>query len=553
MSSRSSRVLDLLESQQRSQRQQVLLGVVSGVLALTSVLSYLLVNPTTLLVPILLLTVTLLPAVFWFYPRLSLYGILSAACLFEIFQTRKEGQGITDAVPFFWNINTMFEKYLGANPKAAPINFLEMILILFGAVVLVRLAVRRKTVIRCGDLFWPIAGYLGFVLLGWVNGLATGGNFVEALQEVRAQFYFGIIYLLSVNAFRDRKHIDVLIWVSVLCIAFKAFNYIFRHFTVYNSVIQDQGVGSHEEAFFFMAFVLLLLVLSFSGIQKRLQILMWALLPFIFFANITTNRRTAYAALTIVLPILLLATYRGFPRARKSVIAFLVTLAIVFPPYFFAFRDSAGALGGPARAINSAISPNDRDSDSDMYRKIENYDLMLTMRSTPVTQLIGYGYGKRFFTPGGNLDSIKDIYAWYNLLPHNQILWVWMRLGTLGFLTFWGMVCAVIVYACRIIRFHPPTQKRELAPRTDANPYPRMTALYSLTLMILLMFFGLLDLQLSNYRDMIFVAIWVGAMAGMTPGAMSLNEPDVRRRRSGVRVSEPKRRPSEKTRTRRPR
>ena len=532
MSARVGGVLDLREAQQRQQRQQTLLGVVSGLLALAAVLSYVLVEPTTLLVPILLLTATLLPAVFWFYPRLSLYGILGAACLFEVFQTRKDGQGITDTVPFFWNINTMFEKYLGANPKAAPINFLEMVLILFAAVVLLRLAVHRKTVIRCGSLFWPILGYLSFVTLGWANGMATGGNFVEALQEVRAQFYFGIVYLMAFNAFRDRKQIDVLIWISVLCITFKAFNYIYRHFTVYQGVIQEQGVGSHEEAFFFMAFVLLLAVLSFAGVQRRLQVLMWTLLPFIFFANLTTNRRTAYAALSIILPILLLAAYRGFPKARKSVVAFLVTLAIVFPPYFFAFRTSAGALGGPARAINSAISPNERDSNSDMYRQIENYDLMLTMRSTTTTQLIGYGYGKRFLTPGGNLDSIKSIYAWYNLLPHNQILWVWMRLGTLGFLAFWGMVSAIIVYACRIVRFHAPAKRRDTTPRTDTNPYPRMVALYSLALVGLLMVFGLLDLQLSNYRDMIFVAMWVGAMAGLTPGAMALNDPEARRKRS---------------------
>ena len=486
-----------------------------------------LIEPTTLLVPILFLSATLLPALLWYFPRLAIYGIFGCAVVFEIFQQIKDEQGLTDAVPFFWNINTMFMKYLGSNPKAAPINFFELILILFAAVILLRLAVRQQTTMRCGSLFWPILGYLGFVTLGLGNGLATGGNFNEALQEVRAQFYFGLMYFMAVNAIRDRKHVDVLIWLTALGISFKAFNYIYRHIVIFHGELQDQGTGSHEEAFFFVAFVVLLSVLSYARVQKKLQVVMWSMLPFIFYANLTTNRRTAYAAMIIALPILFLAGYKGFPKARRAITGVLIGIAVLFPPYFMVFKDSPGALGGPARAINSAISPNERDSNSDQYRQAENYDLMFTMRSSPVSAIIGYGYGKRFQTPA-SLDTIKDIYIWYNLLPHNQVLWVWMRLGTLGFLAFWGMICAIIVYACRIIRFH------ERIERPDANPYPRMVALYALVLLGLLMVFGLLDLQLSNFRDMIFVAVWIGAMAGLTPEAMKLNDPKLRRYRPGV-------------------
>jgi O-antigen ligase len=543
----ATNVLGLRETEKRQRFQQTLLGVFAGLLSLTAGASYVLVEPTTLLVPILLLSVTLLPAVLWYYPRLALYGIFGSAILFEIFQQIKSGEGLTDAVPFFWNINTMFQSYLGTNPKAAPINFFELVLILFSGVILLRFATRQQVAIRCGSLFWPILGYLCFVAVGLFNGMATGGNFNEALQEVRSQFYFGIMYFMAVNGIRDRKHIDVLIWITAVCISFKAFNYIFRHHFIFHGVIQDGGAGSHEEAFFFIAFAMLLSVLSFAQIQQKLQKLMWWLLPFIFYANLTTNRRTAYAALIIVLPILLLSAYKGFPSARKSIVRILVSIAVLFPPYFVVFRESQGAIAGPARAINSAISPNERDASSDQYRQAENYDLMFTLRSSPTTMVIGYGYGKRFLTPGDNLSTIKDVYIWYNLLPHNQILWVWMRLGTLGFLMFWAMICAIIVYACRIIRF------QEQKTRSDANPYPRFVAFYALVLVGLLLVFGLLDLQLSNFRDMIFVAMWIGAMVGMTPHAMALNDPKLRRYRPGVsdpkmRRPEPRRRKAGSTR-----
>jgi O-antigen ligase len=529
-------VLGLRETKRRQHLQQTLLGIFAGLLSLSAGVSYVLVEPTTLLVPILILSVTLLPAILWYYPRLALYGFFSSALLFEVFQQIKSGEGLTDAVPFFWNINTMFQSYLGTNPKVAPMNFFELVLMIFAGVTLLRFATHQRVHIRCGSLFWPILGYLGFVAVGWLNGMATGGNFNEALQEVRAQVYFGVAYFLSVNAVKTKENIDKLIWITFLCIVFKAFNYIYRHLMIFHGEIQDGGVGSHEEAFFFVSFIMLLSVLSISRVQQKLQILMWALVPLVLYANITTNRRTAYAAVVIALPVLFLSAYKGFPSARKNIIRVLMAIIVIFPPYFIAFRDSSGAIGGPARAINSAIAPNERDSSSDIYRQSENYDLMFTMRSSPVSMTIGYGYGKRFFTPA-SLDSIKDIYTWYTLLPHNQILWVWMRLGTIGFLVFWGMICAIIVYACRIIRF------KEQKIGENADPYPRFVALYTLVLVGLLLVFGLLDLQLSNFRNMIFVAIWIGAMVGITPNAMTLNDPKKRRYRPGVGGQEPERSP----------
>ena len=346
----ATNVLGLRESEKRQRWQQLILGSIAGLLSLMAGVSYVLIEPTTLLVPILLLSATLLPAIFWYYPRLALYGIFGATILFEMFEQIHSGAALTDVVPFFWNINTMFQKFLGSNPKVAPINFFELILIVFAGVILLRLATRQQVSIRCGSLFWPILGYLGFVAVGWFNGMATGGNFNEALQEVRAQFYFGVMYFMAVNAVRDRKHVDVMIWTTVLCVGFKALNYIYRHLFIFHGEIQDGGVGSHEEAFFFMAFVVLLSCLSFSGIQQKLQKLMWALLPFILYANLTTNRRTAYAAIVIALPVLFLAAYKGFPKARKSITSILIAICVLFPPYFVVFRESTGALGGqPAR------------------------------------------------------------------------------------------------------------------------------------------------------------------------------------------------------------
>jgi len=520
----------LRQFEREQQNQQVRLGIMAGAIALVATLAYLLVQPTTLLVPILLLTVTLLPAVLWRYPRFALYGVFGAVCLFEVQQFVPDGAGGTDAVPFFWNINSMFEKYLGMNPRIAPINYFELVLILLAAVQLLRFAFKVRRGIRVGPLLLPILLYLGFVVFGWGNGMTSGGNFTEALQEVRAQFYFGLAYFLAVNAIRERRQVDVLFWMVALLVGFKAFNYIYRWVVVYHSVTQDQGVGSHEEAFFFMAFILLQVVLSYSKLLPRLQTLMWTLLPFVLFGNFTTNRRTAYAALMITLPLVMLAAYRGFPKARRGIIGVVIGILVLGPPYFFAFRTSSGPHAAPARAIQSSIAPDERDANSNAYRDAENYNLLYTVRATPANMAVGYGYGKRFITPIP-LDIIKDIYPWYNLLPHNQILWVWMRVGTLGFLAFWIMIASILIFACRVVR------------RQELTAHQRAVALYTLGVTVLLLIFGLLDLQLSNFRDMIFVATWAGAMAGLTPQGFSLDDLKPRYRRPGVHYPERPARP----------
>lgn len=507
-----------LERQQR--RQQTLLGVVGGATALAAALGYVLVEPTSLLIPVLILTVTLLPIILWYFPRFVLYVILAATCLFELQPTIVNGRGITDIVPFFWNVNTMFEVYVGTNPKLVAINFFELLLILYFVVTLMKMAFLRREKMLLGSLFLPVFIYICFVSLGCLNGLASGGDFNDALREIRAQFYFFIVSLLTLNFVKGRAQVDLLLWMMPILVGLKAVNYIYRWYAIYQMQIPDQGVGSHEESFFFIAFVCLLVVLCVAGIQPRLRALMWTLLPLIMFANATTNRRASYAALIITLPLILLAGYKGFPRARRGIVAFFIALSIIVPPYFLAFRNSTGALGGPARAIQSTISPNERDAASNQYRDNENFDLFATLRSQPTTIAFGFGYGKRFLTPI-SLDSISSTYPFYNLLPHNQILWVWMRLGTLGFLAFWGMVASILIYACRIVR------------RTNLDSYTRAIALYAMALMVLLLLFALLDLQLSNFRDMIFVASWIGAMVAMFPKGFTLNDSDPVRSRSG--------------------
>ena len=119
------------------------------------------------------------------------------------------------------------------------------------------------------------------------------------------------------------------------------------------------------------------------------------------------------------------------------------------------------------------------------------------MKESP---LIGYGYGRPFemVVPMVDLTATDPL---IHFIPHDQILWVWMRVGTIGFVVFWIMFSVILICCTQVAR--------------EPGYYPdiRATGVYAATLVVMLLIFGLLDMQLSNIRDMLFVSIWVGNLA----------------------------------------
>lgn len=446
---------------------------------------------------LLLLSALTLPVLLWHFPRVALYGVYFSVCLLELAHSNKS-DAYMEMIPFFWNINTIVQTYWHIDFKAIPVNYFEAFLVASSACSLVRAMANRTLSLKSGALFGPIALYMTFVFWGWVNGQATGGDFKVSLTEVRSQFYFLVAYLLAVNLMKERKQVKALLVVMVLCIGIKGALYTYRRFVTMGALpLPDQGVGSHEEAFFFDAFIMLLLTLSVFGVHRRLRWVMWALLPVVITGNLATNRRAGTGALVMALALLFLAADQAMPQRRKLIRMAGAMLAMTLLLYYQAFKTSDSLAGQPARAIASLFEPNPRDASSNAYRDAENQDLIATIRSAP---LLGYGYGKPMLH-AVEIADISSLYEWWDIMTHNQILWVWMRVGTPGFFAFWMMVAAVLARACRLLR------------DVQSDPEIRAMAAFGMLVLSMLLVFGLLDLQLSNYRDMLFVGFWTGILA----------------------------------------
>ncbi len=217
--------------------------------------------------------------------------------------------------------------------------------------------------------------------------------------------------------------------------------------------------------------------------------------------------------MAIVLPLLFLAAHRALPERRRIITVLGVIMAVGLSIYYPMFKNSNSAFAQPARAIRSNFQPDERDAGSNAARDAENANLMATIQMSP---LIGNGYGNRYVHVYFMWD-ISNIYSLEDYIPHNTILWVWERLGSFGFLAFWLMISAMIVLAGQTVR------------RQDADTAVKVVGIFTLCVVVMLIIFGLLDLQLSSYRVVMFVGVWVGALAAVptvTPLLFPAREPE---------------------------
>ncbi|MDX1934501.1 MAG: O-antigen ligase family protein [Capsulimonadales bacterium] len=450
------------------------------------------------ILPLVLLICMVVPILVWRWPTTTLWITFAMVCAVEILP-RSFKDALTDRIPFFWNFNTIIQYYAHANFKGVPLNLMEMFLLSAGVSIFLKNLYLRRLKLETGPLFVPIAIYMAFVTMGWINGVATGGDFKISLQEVRSQFYFGMAYLMAVNFITDRKRLETLCWVSIICIGIKGILYTFRRYvTIAGLPLPDQGVGSHEEVYFFDTFISLWAFLALCKVQPKMRLASLILMPTVVMGHLACNRRAGIAAIIILLPVIALAAYAALPTRRRMIMIASLVLGISFSIYYPIFKNKEGMFALPARAIKSQFSPDERDASSNAYRDAENANQMATIKAFPIQ---GYGYGKRFFHVYP-IASIAEVYDWWDILPHNQILWVWMRVGTIGFFAFWMMMAAIIVRACRLLR------------RDDLEPFDQAIVLQALSAIVMLLVFGLLDLQLSNFRDMIFAGIYVGIICG---------------------------------------
>lgn len=431
-----------------------------------------------------------LAAWLWQRPLRGLYVLFGAAVVVDVdyTDTTVNGYYIAHYLPFWQNFTAWTHIHIITSPA-------ELFMGLFLLIWLIKGIAHRNLHFDRGSLMRPLGLYMAMILIAEFHGITTGGSLTTSLWEVRGQVYMFVAYVLVCNLVKTRRAINTIVWILIVGAGFRAVEGTIRYLLYYRGhTLQVVDVFPHEQAFFFNAFLTMTAILLLYGGPARMKRVALWLLPFVLFIDLAVQRRAAVLALGIGLVLLLAITYVAQPARRRLVGRILLLLAIGLPPYYLKFQHSSSSFAEPARAIASNFQPDPRDAASNQYRISEAADIMATMKTSTTNSIIGYGFGKPMITPYA-LPDISKIYVWWNIMPHNSILWVWMRLGTLGFLLLWFLIGTALVQGTTLVR-----RLRKDMP------------LQGLALFIVLMVaqeiaFGYLDLQWTNYRNLITVGV----------------------------------------------
>lgn len=313
---------------------------------------------------------------------------------------------------------------------------LEFLLLITTVVWLTGLLVDRTPAVRIGTLGRPVAAFGAFVVFGLLRGLAAGGDAVVALWQARPMLYLPLAYLLATNLFtspKDYRRLGGIIALALLVEGLSG-SWFILSLSPEEAVRFDGGRSyvEHTAALHMNTlFVLLASALVVPGVAARYRLLLLLASTPVAFVYFNSQRRAAFVALGMAA---ILVGMMLFWRNRQRFFKVVPVVAVLFGAYLGLFwNQHSDALGFPAQAVKSVIAPGDisqADQSSNNYRVVENYNLVETIRSAPVT---GIGFGRPFLRPIP-LPDISFTPFW-EYIPHNSLLYLWTATGVGGILS----------------------------------------------------------------------------------------------------------------------
>jgi hypothetical protein len=397
---------------------------------------------------------------------------------------------ITSRLQYFTNMNAnpyvSFPAFAVITPME--IHFLGLLIVWVVGYVL-----RGKATFQPVPLWGALGLFFLWLIVGLVQGMRSDGDFVVALWELRALFYCAIIYVLVPQFIQTTEQVRGLLWVCIGALSFKALLGAYRFASLGFSMSGFDELLTSEDPLLIATLLLFLLALVMFNVRTRQKtVLLLLSLPSLlgFYSG---NRRAAYAALAAALVAFLMLV------PRKEVFRFwaiAVPLMTLFIGYVMVFWDSDSRLGSPLRQIRSGFDEeniSERNYYSNLYRKIEEYNLAVTVQHSPAT---GIGFGTKYEQP---IALIRIDYSLQDYMAHNNVLWLLVKTGAVGFFLFWVFLNRFAARAAGIIG-------------RLADPYLKAVGVLIIVAVINQMAGAFFDLHLVRYRTMIYMGMLMGLL-----------------------------------------
>ena len=489
-----------LRSGQRLRRTVVLIMAIVAVLLVVGSMTAMAIllpraDPTSVAMGAFIIVICIaVPVVICFRPRIGLYILFVSALLFPSTSVQGLPTMPTLFVPLWWNVSTIGSRYLGTYAlNGVSVSPAELVMMLTFTVWLVRAIALRQLTWKVGTFFWAIAAYMTMVACGFINGMSHGGQLTMALYEIRGQFYFLLTYLMAVNIIDDRRQITTLLWLIVICNAIQSLGGALT-FIVQHDHIAEDGFMPHDESLLLNLIFFVAILTAMLPHSKRLKWTAFAVAPIALVAILGNQRRAGIAAFIIAFIPLLPILWTLLKEQRKQITYVALVFGLVSAVYLPVAWSANGAWALPARAIRSQFDPSARDASSNTYRSSEDFDLTVTRDVSPI---IGYGYGKPFLQPVP-LPAVTTDFVYF--MAHDSILWVWMRIGHIGFFLFWLMIATFLIRGIEMLK-------------ASITPEGRSLGMLAIMMVLMMLTFGRYDLALVDGKILTITAILLGVLA----------------------------------------
>lgn len=421
------------------------------------------------------------------------YIFIGMVLLFDQFQIRGLDDSFTYKVSYFLNINAI--SYL-PTVKQAVVTPMELHLFLLLSIWLLTLAVKKKYEL-ISIPFWPIPVLLVLWVIGSViYGNLTGGDFVAALWEVRGIFYLSIMYFFTPQIIRSTEQLQTLISVCIVAISFKAFQGLLRF------VLFDLNFGGLEELtnsedpVFIVTILMLFIGLVLFNVRHKHRLLLSFLFVPLVAGMYVGQRRATFASFTLALFSMLFI----LPKKERSILLKVLAVGLVFfGIYLSLYWNTYGRIGMIAQQFKSIVSSDPEMAGmnyySNLYREYENYNLAKTIQRAPI---IGVGFGNKYDVIL-HWFGIMDVVSLLAYIPHNSILWMIAKTGTVGFFIFLLFMNVLIFRIAAVFK-------------SLTDPYIKVVAIFCMLAIINQFVVSYVEMQFTYYRNMTYLGMLTGLL-----------------------------------------
>lgn len=422
----------------------------------------------------------------WYHPAVAI-GLV--VCLSAFSEKEKHSYDPISQVEY------MLQTSLATSFRGPPVMPLESMMLALAGVWLVkrwRGDIPKIPIFGAfSKLTWALVAAIVWGYL-WGIVLRPGGDPIIGLWEARALAHLLLVTFLAGQLIRTEAGWRSLFQAMLLMVGLVALKVLFRS-AVYIGSIEGINESSfdHNNVLMFNFYFIFGLAYLFFKPKIRWGKGWWAiyfsLLPFVILADLLVQRRSGFGSLALALAVLLTLGTRLRPQMMLAVGILSVLLV---GGYFAAFWNTTNPLlTQPIRAVRSIIEPDVRDYLSNQYREIEAFNLGETINSSPI---LGIGYGQEFLF----VKPMPNISGWpfWKYTPHNEIIWLWLKIGLGGFIIFW------LVMLCAFLR------GTRLFWNTKISESLQPLFLTCIAANVMQIFFAWLDQGYSELRSMVWLA-----------------------------------------------